>query len=150
MTGSAGEKLKVSLLTLTDRRLVIPASALAENTALSMPQVSAGMPDWLLGHIPWRGQRLPFVSFEVVAGGKYRIPAGACIGILRTTQSDRFIAMLLQEVPVESMVGPDLSEIAGERLSEYELAAVTLGGQKLLIPDLARLEELLERSEVME
>ena len=56
--------VRSQLIALEALRLVLPNTAIAEVIAYTQPELPEGMPDWFLGYAPWRGYRIPVISFE--------------------------------------------------------------------------------------
>lgn len=56
--------VRSQLIALEALRLVLPNTAIAEVIAYTQPELPEGMPEWFLGYVPWRGNRIPIMSFE--------------------------------------------------------------------------------------
>ncbi|HEX5840863.1 MAG TPA: chemotaxis protein CheW [Pseudomonas sp.] len=144
-TQNTVSSLTALLVPLADRNLLLPNVALAELIPYRAPQVSEGMPDWLLGQISWRDLRLPLLSFEAASDGQAQVGAGARVAVLNALggrPAVKFIALLVQGIPRSIKVGPDLAR-AEVRLAPLELDAVNLGDGLVKIPDLIGLEQKL-------
>lgn len=70
------------LLALADRCLVLPNVAVAELIGYQAGTPAPEQPDWMLGWIDWRNQRLPLLSFEAACGGQLRVGERARIVVL--------------------------------------------------------------------
>ncbi len=149
-----GQQLTGLTLSLAGRTLLIPNTAVAELIAWQSP---AALPDnvdktsGLIGCINWRGQQLPLVSLEVLAGeaepdvtGTTRI---AIFNSLEPSGGLGFYAVLLQGIPRSVQVDEGrLHSNSRLQLRNGELMAVQLDGQDMLIPDLEGLERRLLKS----
>jgi len=57
--------VRSQLISLEALRLVLPNTAIAEVVAYTQPELpEEGAPEWFLGHISWRGYRVPVASYE--------------------------------------------------------------------------------------
>src|ERR1700751_1588177 len=56
------------LVPLTDARLIIPRSCVAEVIGFQTPSEMTGAPPWYIGTVPWNGKAVPLVSFEGACG----------------------------------------------------------------------------------
>ena len=133
------------LLPLSDRTLLVPNVALAELIPYRAPQVTPGLPAWLLGQVAWRDLRLPLLSFEAAAGGEVKVGSGARVAVLNALGGRphvKFIALLLQGIPRSLKLEDDLRR-ANAPLSILELDSVQLGTDVAKIPDLMALEQML-------
>ncbi|MEX6501892.1 chemotaxis protein CheW [Pseudomonas zhanjiangensis] len=144
-TTTSVDSLTGLLVPLADRTLLLPNVAVAELIPYRAPQVSAGMPAWFLGQIPWRDLQLPLLSFEAASGAQAKVAAGARVAVINALGGRpqvKFIALLVQGIPRSVKVGADLAR-ADAALAPLELDAVSLGENVLKIPDLIGLEQKL-------
>ncbi|MBA1273661.1 chemotaxis protein CheW [Stutzerimonas azotifigens] len=133
------------LVPLTDRTLLLPNVAVAELISYRAPQVSQGMPAWLLGQVAWRDLSLPLLSFEAASGGEPQFGQSARVAILNALggrEKVKFIALLVQGIPRSVKVDASLARAEAE-LAPLELDAVNLGDIVARIPDLVGLEQKL-------
>lgn len=68
----AGQRSSLTglLLPLGDRTLVLPNVAVAELIGQRALSCQIGEPNWHLGWLDWRQQRLPLIGFEAACGGQ--------------------------------------------------------------------------------
>ncbi len=122
--------------------LLLPCVALAELINPPVLEPLAGAPHWCLGLIHWRERQLPLLSFEAAAGAA---PVSARRVAVLNAQGGLpgldCYALALQGIPRACRVDAGLSEYAPA--GRLELAAVSLGGMRLGIPDLPALEREL-------
>lgn len=145
-TSTVKTSLEASLISLLDRTLILPTTAVVEVVPISMPQVVTKMPRWFLGFLPWQALRIPFISFEAVCGSGFRISANSNILILKTTTKSlqsKFIALLIQDTPINCTVTDEaIMDVVGE-LSSYELDTIRINDHVAKIPNIPALEKLL-------
>ncbi|QKZ07234.1 MULTISPECIES: chemotaxis protein CheW [Pseudomonas] len=139
--------LTALLLPLADRTLVVPNVAVAELIGYQYGQPAPDRPAWHLGHITWRNQLLPLVSFEAACGAQAVVSEQARIVVLNAVGESplRFIGLLIQGVPRSCRLDSQLSYI-DVPLAPLEIAAVQVGEQVARVPDLVGLERLLDEA----
>jgi len=139
--------LTALLLPLADRTLVLPNVAVAELIGYQYGQPAPDRPAWHLGHITWRNQSLPLVSFEAACGAQAVVSEQARIVVLNAVGESplRFIGLLIQGVPRSCRLDSQLSYI-DVPLAPLEIAAVQVGEQVARVPDLEGLERLLDEA----
>ncbi|KUJ82890.1 hypothetical protein AWR36_010075 [Microbulbifer flavimaris] len=131
-------------LPLADGQLLVPVDTLSEVIAVQTPVSAYDAPDWYLGELNWREQRLPLVSFEVLRGGSLAMASSTGrIAVLNTGNPDGdlpFLALMLQGTP--RLVRVTQEDLAGrdKDCSSGELMHVALSGEEAVIPDLEALE----------
>ena len=59
---AAAEELYSLLVPLTDDRLIVPRTCVAEVVRYSKPDQEEGSHNWMLGTVNWNGRQLPVVS----------------------------------------------------------------------------------------
>lgn len=134
------------LLTLSDRLLLVPNTAVAELVAYRRVQAAENSPSWLLGQVAWRDLSLPLLCFEAASSGASVTTAGARIVIVNAMGGRagfRFFALLIQGLPRSLRIEPSLPRMAQEALQPLELDAVNVDGEIAKIPDLVALEQKL-------
>ncbi len=135
------------LLTLSDRLLVLPNTAVAELVAYRHVQAAEGSsPRWLLGQISWRDLNLPLLSFESASNDAAVITERARVVIINAIGGRpkfRFFALLIQGIPRSVRIEADLLSEQAETLLPLELDAVRIDGEIAKIPDFIALEQKL-------
>ncbi len=141
--------LTALLLPLSDRTLVLPNVAVAELIGYQFGQPAPDRPAWHLGHITWRNQLLPLVSFEAACGAPLVMGEQARIVVLNALGDSplRFIGLLIQGVPRSCRLDSQLSYV-DVPLAPLEIAAVQVGEQVAKVPDLVGIERLLDAAAV--
>ncbi len=141
-----GTQLTGLLLTLSDRLLVLPNTAIAELVAYRQVQAAENSPNWLLGQIRWRDLNLPLLSFEAASNDAAVMTERARVVIVNAIGGRpkfRFFALLIQGIPRSVRIETNLLSEQGEMLLPLELDAVIIDGEIAKIPDLAALEQKL-------
>ncbi len=140
------------LLTLSDRLLLLPNTAVAELVAYRNVQPAENSPNWLLGQIAWRDLSLPLLSFEAASSD---IPANldnarvVIINAIGGRPKFRFFALLIKGIPRSVRIEKSLQRLPDEALQNLELDAVSIDGEIAKIPDLAALEQKLADIELI-
>ncbi len=146
VTGS--NEIRGVTLPVGERSLLLPNAAVAELIAYQAPEPQSGAPDWLLGHLDWRGVRIPVVSVEKAL----QIPAAAAeskrmrIAVLNTLNGNEklpYIGVLTVGISRLARIHPDsLAEDPDDPIrSELILKSVQMADQPAWIPDLDALEK---------
>lgn len=136
------------LLPVNGRNLLLPNTSVAEIIDYVPPVPVQGAPDWFLGHVQWRGVRLPVLSFDA-ANGSEAGPASARarIAILNTIGPQRqrlpFLAIVTQGIPrLIKVQEEEISRQDGEQPGQAEQVRVRISGEEATIPNLEFLESL--------
>ncbi|WP_405238180.1 chemotaxis protein CheW [Lentisalinibacter orientalis] len=151
------EELYSLLVPLAEDRLIVPRACVAEVVRYSPPEARAGEAEpWVLGGFNWNGRLLPLVSFEGALGkpvpqasGRTRIVVFH--GVTGRLRAGHF-GMLTQGFPQLVRVNREVLR-PGEPADEWPEGAPVFCRVKMineypLIPDLARLEEILAEQEL--
>lgn len=136
---------KVVILTLQDRKIIVPDNALAEVISFGGLVAESCAQQWMLGHKHWNNLRVPVISFELLAGGSLkRHTEHAKIAIFNRHTKDSplsFWGMLIQDIsntiPLDKL---DLIELDPQH-SNAELMSVEINGDCVQIPDLSYIEQ---------
>lgn len=144
--GQQVSQLTGLLLTLTDRLLLLPNTAIAELVNYRAVQPVPHAPNWLLGQVAWRDLTLPLLSFETASSDIPVQTADARMVIVNAIGGRPelpFYALLIQALPRSLRIEPSLPRLAKELLQPLELAAVSVEGELAKIPDLIAVEQKL-------
>lgn len=141
---------------LGDNSLLVPMSSVAEVVQNVDCEPQADAPAWLLGWVEWRKQRVPFISFEVLAGGDRQGESGVSLALVMNTLNHSrnsaaglpFYAIQIQDFPHLVRISEDdqLQEISGIMKTPYTTMKVGLDERVALIPDLESLEKYLSEN----
>jgi chemosensory pili system protein ChpC len=143
----AGE-IRSVLIPLQQGQLLLPNALVAEVVGFQPPEPLADAPDWLLGQVEWRQQRVPLVSFERVmglpaeaAGGGRRARLAICYALGGNPRLP-YIALLAHSIPRLVKVSEENVAAATElqELGPEVLRQVEINGEPALIPDMDYVE----------
>ncbi|WP_226643467.1 chemotaxis protein CheW [Microbulbifer variabilis] len=132
------------LLPLQRRQMLVPVESLSEVIAMQVPMAVYDVPEWYLGDLVWREQRLPLLSFDVMRGEALGGSSeSARIAVLNSGNPNGdlpYFALVLQGTPRLVRVKPDELALREHTLNPGELMHVALSGEEAVIPDLQGLE----------
>lgn len=144
------EEIRGVLIPLQHAQLLLPNAAVAEVIGYRDPDDVANGSDWLLGNIVWRQRNLPLIRMERLLGldvgaGGVRQRIIVCHS-LREDARWPFLSMVAAAIPRLVRVHEDV--LQGEDMDPTLLnapvhAQVRYDDSPALIPDLARIEQLL-------
>ena len=140
------------LLTLSDRLLLVPNTAVAELVAYRNVQPAENSPNWLLGQIAWRDLSLPLLALEAVENDTPVDLDSARVVIINAIGGRpkfRFFALLIKGIPRSVRIDDSLQRLSDEPLQALELGVVSIDGEVAKIPDLAGLEQKLADLELI-
>ncbi len=149
---AADEELYSLLVPLTDDRLIVPRTCVAEVVRYSKPDLEEGSHKWMLGTLNWSGRQLPVVSYEGVLGKDIPVATGrtrivvflAITGQLKAG----YFGVLTQGFPQLVRVNRDVLKLEateGWPADAPVLCRVKMINEYPLIPDLEKLELMLAR-----
>ena len=138
------------LIQIAGGRLLLPNAAIAEVLSFADPAPIENAPEWLLGHIRWRGWQLPLVAFARLTGiAEEQGGLGSKVVVLKALGGDSkapYFAILTQGFPRLVTVARDTvvtDTSSGEALPEGVQARVLLNEDEALLPDLEHVEVLI-------
>ena len=151
MTTTPHRDIRGVLITVSPGRLLLPNASVAEVLTFSDPEPVEHAPAWMLGHIRWRGWRLPLLSFSRFAGwSQEEGQIGAKVVVLKALGGNPklpYFAVLSQGFPRLVTVSPAaLSETARDHLPAGIHSMVTLNDDSAAVPDLVGLERLIDEA----
>jgi len=137
------------VIQLTGARLLLPNAAIAEVLSYAPPEPVAGVPEWLLGRMRWRGWQLPLISFSRLAGlADEQGGLGSKVIVFKALGGNTkapYFAILTQGFPrlvTVSRAGLSV-DVDGDALPLAVQARVTLNQDDALVPDLVAIEKLI-------
>ena len=138
------------LIQVAGGRLLLPNATIAEVLSYADPDPVEATPDWLLGRIRWRGWQVPLIAFARLSGiAEERGGLGSKVIVLKALGGDAkapYFALLTQGFPRlvtvsrDTVVTDDSDDTA---LPRGVQARVLLNEDAALLPDLARLEDMI-------
>lgn len=149
---NASQAVRSLLIPMGAGTLVLPNAAVAEIVAYRAPEPVPGAPEWLLGMLAWREQRIPLLSFEAVAG--HPPPAVgpqthiAVLNAIGGGSDLRFFSMLMEGIPrlVRVDKGVITAVDSGSDTTPAVLCNVIVHGEPAMIPDMDALEEMARQA----
>lgn len=136
-------------LPLVGNQLLVPNAVVAEVFAPESVTPAAGGPDWLLGHLTWRGSNLPLVGLEAALDGT-SLEAGprskvVILHALSAKQSLAHYGLLVQGIPHQVLASERSVELdtAAAEARRFVAAELRINGEKAFIPDLDSVERAL-------
>lgn len=144
---SAPDRVSCLIAPLTDRKLLLPITAVAEVVNTFSAPEAAGDQGSLYGWLNWRDQRIPLVSFEAAAGGKKQpVQSGSRMAVLNAIGDAGglgYYGILLQGLPNPVQVNGESLRETTKGDQQMILSEAQLGEEALAIPDLLALETLV-------
>ena len=140
-------------LPLDNTNLLLPNVAVAEVLNYRVPDTIEGGPDWLLGTLYWRDQALPVISIERLCG--YSLPPnaqGSRIAVINSVSTELklpFFAIVTVGIPRLFLADADDlgdSIAAARTLPDTVADCVQIGSEEALIPNLAVIQALVEKT----
>jgi chemosensory pili system protein ChpC len=147
---SDAEELYSLLVPLTDDRLILPRTCVAEVVRYSQPKKQTGDKKWLLGTQSWNGRDLPVVAFEGVIGKEIPEPTSRTRVVVFHSSAGKIntghFGILTQGFPQLVRVNREvlkLDSTDGWPKGAPVLCRVKMINEYPLIPDLEALEEMI-------
>ncbi|MDP1520864.1 chemotaxis protein CheW [Porticoccus litoralis] len=133
-------------VSIQGHRLLVPAAGVAEVVQQVVCE-PADEPDWLVGWMEWRLQRIPLVSFERLGeNGGSQSPGRMALVLHAMTDNQKFnfFALQIQGFPhLMRMTPADLMQEMSTESHPFAIMAVAMDSWQALIPDLEKLEHYL-------
>ena len=144
------EQIKCVLLNVSEDRVILPNSAIAEIVPIRNIINVANKPGWMLGYLDWRGNSVPLVSFESLGG--VRMPSlasgevkAAVVYAIGDDKDFPFMSFLVQGAPqVINLTPSDVIENKEEIHHPAVEQKVMVKGEMASILDLEKLEMLIK------
>jgi len=132
------------MVPLAGRPLLVPNLAVAEIVPFERPLPEQGKPRWFLGHIGWRGQKVPVVSLLQLRGEEEDIPADARIAVFNGVGGTLpFYGVISHGIPRLVRVRPQDLESTDGMYTPVDDAFVAVGGELAVIPNLLQIESMI-------
>lgn len=150
MTMQAHDQVLSSLLLpLKGFKLILPQSTVTE--VASRPELTPidKAEPWLIGMFDWRSEQVPLISYEALCGHEPApLRSNARIAVLHTLEdiaAVAFYALELQAIPQPVQLRPQMMALASEGGIEADVVGsqTRIGGQTVIVPDLAKVEYAL-------
>lgn len=132
------------MVPLQGRPLLVPNLAVAEIVPFNAPVPESGKPSWYLGHIMWRGVKVPVISVVQVRGDDEDIPAEARIAVFNGLGGEvPFYGVISHGIPRLVRVRQQDLEAMDGMYTPIDDAFVAVGGELAIIPNLIQLESMI-------
>lgn len=132
------------MVPLQGRPLLVPNLAIAEIVPFNAPVPETGKPSWYLGHIMWRGVKVPVISVVQVRGDDEDIPAEARIAVFNGLGGEvPFYGVISHGIPRLVRVRQQDLEAMDGMYTPIDDAFVAVGGELAIIPNLIQLESMI-------
>lgn len=132
------------MVPLQGRPLLVPNLAVAEIVPFNAPVPETGKPSWYLGHIMWRGVKVPVISVVQVRGDDEDIPAEARIAVFNGLGGEvPFYGVISHGIPRLVRVRQQDLEAMDGMYTPIDDAFVAVGGELAIIPNLIQLESMI-------
>jgi chemosensory pili system protein ChpC len=148
-SGSVDEVRGV-LIQVVGSQLLLPNASTVEVLSYAEPEPVENAPNWMLGHIRWRGWRVPMLSYSRLAGvGSETSSVGTKVVVLKALGGDPklpYFAIVAQGFPRLVTIARDalmLDTEQHERLPESVRTRVVFNDDIALVPDLDGIERAI-------
>jgi len=139
------DTLHCLLIPLQEVKILLPNTAVAEVIAYVSPEPVENAPDWLLGNIIWRDEKVPLLCFELLVGKQERsVQRIAVLNTLNGNPDLPYMALAIQGIPQLRLI-QEAGIVVTETDSKTDAVAASIdfAGESVLIPDLDALEQKL-------
>jgi len=146
-SGHSKDTLHCLLIPLQELKILLPNTAVAEVISYTRPESVENAPQWMLGNIRWRDEKVPLLSFELLSGVGKQQHAVCRIAVLNTLNGNPhipYIALLIQSIPQLRLI-QESSIVVTEEDEQMDVVAASIdfSGESVLIPDLDAMEQKL-------
>ena len=148
---AAVDELYSLLLPLNQERLILPRVCVAEVVRYAPLDESLRLPGWFRGRLVWNGNKVPVVSFEVLAGLAPAEPGGrtrvAILHGLSGRLTGGFFGVLTEGFPQLVRVNRQVLQPVARRAWPENgpvMCQIRMINEYPLIPDLELIEGLIE------
>lgn len=142
------ETLSCVIIPMNGRQLLLPNVTIAEVVDYASTDAPANTPEWLVGHLNWRGLDLPVISYDAANGDTLTIPGDnrGRIVVLNTISDHHqrvpFIALVTQGIPSQARLTEEQIRRLDGEAGPADLMQVEVEGDTAWIPNLDYLESL--------
>ncbi|MCH7829350.1 MAG: chemotaxis protein CheW [Proteobacteria bacterium] len=152
---TAAEELYSLLVPLSEDRLIVPRACVAEVVRLSQLERLEGAHSWMLGTVNWNGRPLQVISFEGALGKEVPVTTGRTRVVVFYAITGKLKAghfgIVTQGFPQLVRVNPDVLKLEAKDDWPEDVPVhcrVRMINEFPLIPDLEKIEAMLEREEL--
>lgn len=150
MTQTATTTVRSLFIPVENVTLLLPGTVVAEVVPYEEAEAAAGeAPEWFLGTVPWREQRIPLVSIDGFMTGE-SVPAGqrariAVLKALSNQDSMPYFGIVTRQIPrLVAVYDEGIEPIEDAAAGLPGVAAeVLVNGEPAVVPDLDQIERAL-------
>jgi chemosensory pili system protein ChpC len=149
----ADDELYSMLVPLSQERLLLPRTCVAEVIRFAPPKTDGDGPRWLRGTVPWNGREVPVVSFEELVGLTAGEPGGRTRVVILHALGGRlpspYFGVLSEGFPQLVRVNREVLQPAVRQAWPENgpvLCQVRMINEYPLIPDLEAIEAMIEEA----
>ncbi|RKZ41358.1 MAG: hypothetical protein DRQ49_05465 [Gammaproteobacteria bacterium] len=146
--------IRCLLIPVGEQQLLLPSTVITEVSLYHEPEpVFEHQPKWLLGIIDWRNQNIPLLSIEEALSLPLKVESSkkyhtVILYGLESTQKMPFYALRATDVPRSLAVTQETLTQSNPETQNGLVFNVAYESNKVLLPDVSYLENLLIKSEV--
>jgi chemosensory pili system protein ChpC len=142
------KELACVMIPLADTHLLLPNVTIAEILPWRRIKPLQNAPKWCLGLLGWRGETVPVIQFEALNGGADSGAAARsrCLLIMnraRRANGRAFYGLASTGLPRIVHLSDDDLQNRAVRLGPAEVAALNVGTEAAVVPNLSFIEEQL-------
>lgn len=132
------------MVPLQGRPLLVPNLAVAEIVPFNAPVPEPGRPEWYLGHVMWRGVKIPVISMVQLRGEDEEMPPEVRIAVFNGLGGQLpFYGIVSHGIPRLVRVRQQDLEATDGMYTPVDDAFVSVGGELAIIPNLVQLEAMI-------
>lgn len=142
------QTLSCVIIPMNGRQLLLPNVTIAEVVDYAATDAGPKTPEWLVGHLEWRGLNLPVISYDAANGATLTIPGDnrGRIVVLNTVSEHHntlpFMAMVTQGIPSQARLTEEQIRRLDGEAGPADIMQVEVEGDTAWIPNLEYLESL--------
>ena len=141
------KELACVMIPLADTHLLLPNVTIAEILPWRRIKPLPNGPKWCLGLLGWRGETVPVIQFEAMNGGSLTDASRSrCLLIMnraRRANGRAFYGLASTGLPRIVHLSDDDLDNRAVRLGPAEVAALNVGTEPAVVPNLSFIEEQL-------
>ncbi len=144
------EDVRGVLIQIVGAQLLLPNASTVEVLSYAEPDPIENAPDWMLGHIRWRGWKVPMLAFSRLAGvGSESSTVGTKVVMLKALGGDPklpYFSIVAQGFPRLVTIARDsliVDTAHHEQLHESVRTRVMFNDYIALVPDLDATERMI-------
>ena len=137
------------MIPVIDNSILLPNATVAEIIPFGdVDYFSDSGPQWMIGLLNWKNLKVPMISLDILNGAEDPMATKrsrvAIVHTLNKNEQMPYIAIIVQGIPrLTHVTEPAISLIKDAVLGEADKAKVKIGAIEATIPDLDKLEQLI-------